>query len=189
MGYKGTNKQRKNNTHKEKKKFFCISFVISRELPTFARMKRILTILTLLTVLMAACTTAGSNKQGAQELLDEAQTALDEGQYDKCISTIERLRHDYPKAVDQRRAALELYKEVSLKKTQSELARTDSLLEAAKARYSRLQQELLNGQWVKGQGAMSKEHEMTETRRLVDSLQVQFDTQCAKIKYIHRKQR
>ena len=152
-------------------------------------MKRILTMLTMLTALIVACTTQGSNEQGAQKLLEEAQTALDEGQYEKVISTIERLRHDYPKAVDQRRAALELYKEASLKKTQAELARTDSLLEVAKARYSLLQQELLNGQWVKGQGAKNKENEMTEARRLVDSLQVQFDTQCAKIKYIHRKQR
>lgn len=152
-------------------------------------MKRLLTILALLSALAVACTTQGRGEQGAQELLEEAQTAFDGGQYDKAITTIERLRRDYPKAVEQRRAALELYKEASLKKTQAELAQTDSLLEAAKARYSRLQQELLSGQWIKGQGVKSKEHEMTEACRLVDSLQVQFDTQCAKIKYIHRRQK
>ena len=151
-------------------------------------MKRLLTILALLFVLTVACTTQGRGEQEAQELLKEAQTAFDGGQYDKAISTIERLRH-YPKAIEQRRAALELYKEASLKKAQAELAQTDSLLEAAKAHYSRLQQELLSGQWVKGQGVKNKEHEMTEARRLVDSLQVQFDTQCAKIKYIHRRQK
>ena len=184
----------KNNTLKEKTKNFCISFVISLELPTFAWtniivMKRLLTILALMSVLTVACTTQGRGEQEAQELLKEAQTAFDGGQYDKTISTIERLRHDYPKAIEQRRAALELYKEASLKKAQAELAQTDSLLEAAKAHYSRLQQELLSGQWVKGQGVKNKEHEMTEARRLVDSLQVQFVTQCAKIKYIHRRQK
>ncbi|MBQ8656520.1 MAG: hypothetical protein IJ527_05660 [Prevotella sp.] len=135
---------------------------------------------------LAACGPQGSKEHDAQALLEEARAAMDAGEYAKTINTIERLRHDHPKAVKERREGLELYKQASLKLAEQQLAQTDSLLEAAKERYNSLQYELLHHQWTKA-NLSYKQHELTRARLRMDSLQVEFDTQCAKIKLIHRK--
>ena len=72
----------------------------------------------------------------------------------------------------------------ALQKAQQELAQTDSLLEAAKVRHQQLQQAIKKDPYSK-----RLERELTEARRLVDSLQVSWNTQGAKIKYLHRKQK
>ena len=72
----------------------------------------------------------------------------------------------------------------ALQKAQQELAQTDSLLEVAKVRHQRLQEAIKKDPYSK-----RLERELTEARRLVDSLQVSWNTQGAKIKYLHRKQK
>lgn len=124
----------------------------------------------------------------AGDMLQKARTEYESGRYDEALNTIEQLRHEYPEAIEERREALKLFQKASLKQAQEDLARTDTLLESAKKRYDMLQHELLTGQWLKGD-IQKKQQEMTEARRLRDSLQVRFDTQCAKIRYIHRKQK
>ena len=72
----------------------------------------------------------------------------------------------------------------ALQQAQAELAQTDSLLEAAKKRHRQLEGSIKDNPYSK-----QLERDLTETRRVRDSLQVAFDTQCAKIKYLHRKQK
>jgi hypothetical protein len=72
----------------------------------------------------------------------------------------------------------------ALQRAQQELAQTDSLLEVAKVRHQQLQQAIKKDPYSK-----RLERELTEARRLVDSLQVSWNTQGAKIKYLHRKQK
>ncbi len=72
----------------------------------------------------------------------------------------------------------------ALQRAQQELAQTDSLLEVAKVRHQQLQQAIKKDPYSK-----RLERELTEARRLMDSLQVSWNTQGAKIKYLHRKQK
>lgn len=72
----------------------------------------------------------------------------------------------------------------ALQKAQQELAQTDSLLEAAKVRHQQLQEATKKDPYSK-----RLEREMTEARRIMDSLQVSWNTQGAKIKYLHKKQK
>ena len=72
----------------------------------------------------------------------------------------------------------------ALQQVQQELAQTDSLLEEMKRLHDKLQGDIKTKPYSK-----QLEYDLTETRRLRDSLQVEFDTQCAKIKYLHRKQK
>lgn len=119
---------------------------------------------------------------GAKEKLQKAQTEYEEGRYSEALNTIEQLRSEYPEAIEERRQALRLFQEVSLKQAQEDLARTDSLLEDVKRQQDRLQAAMKQNPYSK-----QIEHDLTEARRLRDSLQVRFDAQCEKIKYIHKK--
>ena len=119
---------------------------------------------------------------GAKEKLQKAQTEYEEGRYSEALNTIEQLRSEYPEAIEERRQALRLFQEVSLKQAQEDLARTDSLLEDVKRQQDRLQAAMKQNPYSK-----QIEHDLTEARRLRDSLQVRFDTQCEKIKYILKK--
>lgn len=149
-------------------------------------MKKLTVLLLTGVLLFTACNWKKENE--AKTLLEKARTEYKEGRYSEAINTIERLRSEHPKAIEERKEALKLFQDASLKQAQQDLARTDSLLELAKKRYDVLQHELLTGQWLKTD-VNRKQQEMTDARRERDSLQVRFDTQCAKIRYIHKKQK
>ena len=72
----------------------------------------------------------------------------------------------------------------ALQKAQQELAQTDSLLEAAKVRHQQLQEAIKKDPYSK-----RLERELTEARCIMDSLQVAWNTQGAKIKFLHKKQK
>jgi chromosome segregation ATPase len=97
------------------------------------------------------------------------------------------LRHAYPNAIDTRKQALHLYQEIELKRTQEELAQTDSLLQLAQHNYDSLQAKV-----EKDKAALRATPEeltmLTKTRIKRDSLRTQCETLGAKIRYIHKKQ-
>ena len=144
--------------------------------------KRIIAVLAVMAMLTTGC--QPKENPEAKALLERARTEYGEGRYSEALATIEQLRRDHPQAIDERRQALTLFQDVALKQAQTDLARTDSLLEAMKLRYEQRQTRIKTSPYSK-----QLEGELTETRRLRDSLQVRFDTQCAKIKYIHKKQK
>ena len=72
----------------------------------------------------------------------------------------------------------------ALHQAQLDLAQTDSLLEELKKVHEQWQTNIKDNPYSK-----QLERDLTEARRVRDSLQVEFDTQCAKIKYLHRKQK
>lgn len=137
-------------------------------------------------VTLVAC---GNNKQAAAEaLLEQATTQFENKQYDHAFRTIDSLRRTYPEAIEARKAALKLYQEVALKQAQDDLANTDSLLLRVKAEY-----EQMSVRVAEAKAALKATPEMLQALTLKrmerDSLQVRFDVQCAKIKYIHKKQK
>ena len=54
-----------------------------------------------------------------------------QGHYKEALDSIRKLRKLYPQAAEERRRALEIWQEASLKMTQQDIAETDSMLTVA----------------------------------------------------------
>lgn len=138
-------------------------------------------------LVVVAC---GKGNDEAKQLLDEARVALDEHRYGDVLAKIDTLRSRYPRAVEERKAALPLWQKAELLRTQDDLAVVDSALNAT-------ERELEQAKTETAQASESGNHEawrqlnrrtnMLQMRR--DSLKNRFDVACAKIKYIHKKQK
>jgi len=147
-------------------------------------MKKILWIF--LAAMLIAC---GENKhQEAELMLKRANTLFEQRQYDRALIVIDSLRKVYPNAIEIRKQALRLYQDIELKHAQEELAVTDSALQVVKHDYEELKLKVEKAK----QELRAKPEELTlltKTRVRRDSLQTQFDVLCAKIQYIHKKQK
>ena len=137
-------------------------------------------------LMLAAC---GDNaKQEAQKLLMEAQTHFEQGDLDAARKDIDSLRKTYPTIVEARKGALKLHQEIELKAAQDEMARTDSLLQAANQELEALQAQV--DEHKKALKATPEELTLlTRTRMKRDSIRTQFETLGMKIRYIHQKQK
>lgn len=139
------------------------------------------------TAILVACG-GRSDKDKANQLLNEATQQMESKEYSKALLTIDSLRKTYPKDVEARRLALSLYQQVSLRQAQEDLANTDSLMEIVSDEYNQLKAKV-----ERDRSELKASFEDTEklnlTKAKMDSLKVRFDMQCAKIKYIHKKQK
>ena len=137
-------------------------------------------------LMLAAC---GDNaKQEAQKLLMEAQTHFEQRDLDAARKDIDSLRKTYPTIVEARKGALKLHQEIELKAAQDEMARTDSLLQAANQELEALQAQV--DEHKKALKATPEELTLlTRTRMKRDSIRTQFETLGMKIRYIHQKQK
>lgn len=137
-------------------------------------------------LMLAAC---GDNaKQEAQKLLMEAQVHFEQGNLDAASKDIDSLRKTYPTIVEARKGALKLHQEIELKAAQDEMARTDSLLQAANQELEALQAQV--DEHKKALKATPEELTLlTRTRMKRDSIRTQFETLGMKIRYIHQKQK
>ena len=139
-------------------------------------------------VLLTAC--GGNNKQQkeAEELLTQARSLYEQGQYAEAKASITSLRKLYPNAIDARKKALRLGWEIELKEAQDELAVTDSLLQLVQKDYDSQQAEV-----EKDKAALRAMPEeltlLTMTRMKRDSLRTRSEVLGAKIRYIHKKQK
>jgi len=137
-------------------------------------------------VLFTAC---GDEKQkAAEQMLERVGVLFAEQQYDQALLLIDSLRKAYPEIIETRKQALRLHQDISLKQAQEELTRVDSTLLAVKQQYEQLRQKV-----EKDKQALRATPEeltlLTRTRIHRDSLQTRFDVLCAKIRYIHKKQK
>lgn len=137
-------------------------------------------------LMLAAC---GDNaKQEAQKLLMEAQVHFEQGDLDAASKDIDSLRKTYPTIVEARKGALKLHQDIELKAAQDEMARTDSLLQAANQELEALQAQV--DEHKKALKATPEELTLlTRTRMKRDSIRTQFETLGMKIRYIHQKQK
>lgn len=147
-------------------------------------MTRIL--LLLVVIALASC----SEKPDARltAMLSEMRTAYAEGRDSACLVAVDSLRSQFAKSVDVRREALAFHQKASLRIAQGELARVDTALEAAKRDYDYLYRRVA-ALHEKGEATASQLTAVTLSRLRRDSLQVRFDVLCAKIRYIHRRQK
>ena len=143
-------------------------------------------ILFLLTVVLVAC--SDTTQKAAEQMLQQANQQFEQGLYDRALITIDSLRKVYPGAIDTRKRALKLHQNIELKRSQEELAIIDSTLQAVKHDYEYQKQKVEKDK--KELRATPEELTMlTKTRVRRDSLQTRFDVLCAKIRYIHKKQK
>lgn len=145
-----------------------------------------LSIILFAAALMVSC--GGGMQQKAEELLRQADFDFEHGRYEMALASIDSLRKIYPNAVDVRRRALVLYQNISLKQAQEDLDQTDKLLQVARRDYEYIKTEVEKRR--SGLNATADQlRTLTLTKIKLDSLQVRFDMQCAKIKYIHKRQK
>ena len=144
---------------------------------------------------LAICATFGTTvltscekNPEAKQLLQEIQTDYEAGNYQRVMFSIDSLRHNYPDAVEERKEALKIYQEASLKLAQENLAQVDSSLQAAIKQYDEMKPQIEAHR--KACIATQEElQEFNELRAYRDSLQGVFNLECAKIKYIHKRQK
>jgi tetratricopeptide (TPR) repeat protein len=138
-------------------------------------------------MLLFSCKSDDTWKQ-AETLLNEASADYEQGRYDEALMTIDSLRKVYPNAIDTRKKALKLYQDIELKKTQLELAKTDSLLQAVQHDYD-YQQEKVDRDKAALRATPDELTMLTRTRMKRDSLRTQCEVLGGKIRYIHKKQK
>ena len=83
-----------------------------------------------LALAFAACTQRTTEDDKAARLLEKIEKLNREGAYAAALDSITSLRQQFPRAVNARRRALEIWQEASLKMTQDDIGRTDSALQA-----------------------------------------------------------
>lgn len=140
----------------------------------------------LLAAMLVAC--SDDKQKAAEQMLQKAGQQFEQKQYDRALITIDSLRKVYPGAIETRKQALILQQNIELKRSQEELAVVDSLLQVAKSDYETLKQQVEKDK----QELRATPEELTmltKTRVRRDSLQTRFEVLCAKIRYIHKKQK
>ena len=83
-----------------------------------------------LVLAFVACTQRTTEDDKAAQLLEKIEKLNREGAYAAALDSITSLRKQFPRAVNARRRALEIWQDASLKMTQDDIGRTDSALQA-----------------------------------------------------------
>lgn len=135
---------------------------------------------------LAGC--AEKQDRELQALVTEMRECYAEGRDSACLAAIDTLRAKFPKAIAERKEALKLYQEASLRIAQKQLAYVDSALEAEKHIFRTMEKSVAAHKEA-GIATAEELTALTRKRMLRDSLQTQFDVLCAKIKYIHKRQK
>ena len=150
--------------------------------------KNIITIVALAASLCLTSYDGNGSRQKAEALLEEAGQLFSDGDYDRALAKIDSLRKVFPNAIETRKKALTLYQSISLKQAQEDLAHTDSILQELTHDYN-YQKAKVDKDREMLRATAEELQMLNETRVRLDSLKVRFDMQCAKIKYIHKKQK
>ena len=147
----------------------------------------IITICVAAAVVMTACSSNDAQKT-AEGMLEKAEKYFSEGSYDRAKIAIDSLRKVYPGAVETRKKALKLFQDISLKEAQEDLALTDSIMQKVGLDYKYIKEKVEKDK-AELRATAEELELLTRTKMKYDSLKVRFDMQCAKIKYIHKKQK
>lgn len=148
-------------------------------------LKRIFSII-VVGLLMAGC--GSSEKEQANQLLQEACEKFEHGQFNEARAYIDSLRKTFPNIVEARKGALKLHQEIELKAAQKELEWTDSLLRIANQELESIQAKV-EADKAALKATPEELTQLTRTRIWRDSIRTQFETLGAKIHYIRQKQK
>lgn len=149
---------------------------------------RILTISIFLLAATLFFSCQDAKQQEAATMLQRADQLFSEQKYDRALIVIDSLRKVYPGAIETRKQALRLQQNIELKRSQEELAVVDSTLQAVRHDYE-YQRQKVEKDKQELRATPEELTMLTKTRVRRDSLQTRFNTLCAKIRYIHKKQK
>ncbi len=138
-------------------------------------------------VILGACRGSGDEKK-AENLLQEAQRQFEKGQFDHARMYVDSLRKTYPHAVGTRKKALKLYQDTELARAQKEVQESDLLFQKLNREYGQ-KKALVESHKAAGTATAEELTSLTLLRMKRDSARTLFDVQCAKIKYIHKRQK
>lgn len=113
-----------------------------------------------------------TESDNAAELVTQIEQLYADGKYQTVLDSITSLRQRYPKEVEARRRVLPIWQDASLRIAQTDIARTDSALQATIA-------EMEAAKTI-------RERNFIGIRR--DSLQVRYDVLVGTVRVIHRRQ-
>lgn len=121
-------------------------------------------------ILLAGC----GNKESelAQQMLQSIESQYAKGEYHVVLDSIKKLREKFPEAIEQRKKALEIWQEASLKITQADIAVTDSALQAV-------------ARQMQAATDIATRNKLGVIR---DSLQVRYEALCGTVRVIHKRQ-
>ena len=139
-----------------------------------------------LVLLLAAC--ADNRQKEAEAMLQRADQLFNAQKYDRALIVIDSLRKAYPSAIETRKQALRLQQSIELKRSQEELTVVDSTLQAVGKDYE-YQRQKVEKDKAELRATPEELTMLTKTRVRRDSLQTRFNVLCAKIRYIHKKQK
>ena len=134
--------------------------------------------------LLLSC--GGKEKEGAVGILDAAREKYESGDYAASLLLIDSLRRSHPEAIEERRKALALYQDASEKMAQKEIASLDIQLQQAQKQLDSLQNV---ADAKRGDNDAATLAQLARQRQKRDSLQVAFDTQCAKVRLIRERRK
>ena len=140
----------------------------------------------LLSAMWMAC--GDDTQKQAEAMLQRADQLFEQRQYDRALIVIDSLRKVHPNAINTRKQALKLQQSIELKRSQEELAVLDSVLQAVKHDYE-YQKQKVEKDKAELRATPEELTMLTKTRVHRDSLQTRYDVLCAKIRYIHKKQK
>ena len=149
-------------------------------------MKKALTLLYFITLILVFSSCEEKNAE-ATKLLDDIREYYEKGEYQSALDAVDSLRRTYPEAVSQRKEALVIFQQASLAMAQQNLAKVDSALQVTENELAMLKPQV---EEHRRQGVATAEElqHYTKLRVYRDSLQGIFNMECAKIKYIHKRQ-
>uniref|UniRef100_UPI004028D940 hypothetical protein n=1 Tax=Prevotella sp. TaxID=59823 RepID=UPI004028D940 len=124
---------------------------------------------TFIVILFCGCTKTEDEK--AQTLLAQIDSLYNKGKYSAALDSITQLRERFPKAVEARKHALNVWQDASLKMAQDDVAKTDILLQETE---SQLQTE-----------TDRYRRNMLGVRR--DSLKARYEAMCGVVRMIHMR--
>lgn len=138
-------------------------------------------------MMLALLTSCEEKHQEAEKLMNEIRNCMDSECYEDALAGVDSLRRTYPDAVKQRKEALLVHQQASLALAQQNLSVVDSTLQVVEKEYERLK-PIVERRHNEGVATASELQHFNELRALRDSLQGVFNMECAKIKYIHKRQ-
>lgn len=123
----------------------------------------------IISFLLVSCRENGNDKAAA--LLMKIEQLYAEGRYCRTLDSITVLRERYPKAIEQRKRALKIWQEASLKMAQNDVMKTDSTLQ-------------LTLKQLNGGGSLLMKNKL---RWKCDSLKGRYDAMCGVVRMIRKR--
>ena len=132
------------------------------------RMRKAVNIV-LMVMLLIACSQPKNDE--AKSLLSKIETLYEKGLYSAALDSIELLRAHHPRAIEERKKALVIWQNASLKMAQEDIGLTDSALRATSIA-------------VEHETNIYKRNRLSVRR---DSLQARYEALCGVVRMIHLK--